>query len=179
LAAAIGDDDWARPTPCTEWNVREVLAHVVIGNDVYAEILRDEPPPHMTELRHLHDANRLGAEPVAAFRTSADALLAAFRQPGVLERTFTVPVGPVPGMTALHLRLTETLVHGWDLARATGQRVPFSDDLAQQELAFTRAALAAIPPGRSPFGSPQPVVEDASPIDQLAATLGRRVTAAG
>ena len=49
-------------------------------------------------------------------RESAAALLDAFRQPGVLERTVTIAFGNVPGVVALHLRVTESLVHGWDLA---------------------------------------------------------------
>jgi uncharacterized protein (TIGR03086 family) len=97
----------------------------------------------------------------------------------VLERSVTVPFGTIPGIVALHLRMTELLVHGWDLARATGQRPAFPDDLAEQELAFTRSKLTDIPPDRSPFGPPQPVADDAAAIDRLAACLGRNVTAPG
>jgi uncharacterized protein (TIGR03086 family) len=80
-------------------------------------------------------------------------------------------------MVALDLRITEVLVHGWDLARATGQPATFPDDLAEQELAFSRAKLADIPSDRSPFAPPQPVAEDAPAIDRLAACLGRSVAA--
>jgi X-X-X-Leu-X-X-Gly heptad repeat protein len=76
--------------------------------------------------------------------------------------------GPTPG--------PEMLVHGWDLARATGQPVSFPEELAEQELAFGRGALQAIPPGRAPFGPPQPAAADAPVIGQLAALLGRAVT---
>jgi hypothetical protein len=48
------------------------------------------------------------------------------------------------------------LVHGWDLARATGQPASFPDDLAEQELAFSRARLGDIHAGRRPFGRPRP-----------------------
>ncbi len=79
-------------------------------------------------------------------------------------------------MVALHLRLVEALVHGWDLATATGQVVPRYDEaLLDQELAFTEAQLSNLPPGRRPFGPPQPVANDAPAIDRLAARLGREV----
>lgn len=89
----------------------------------------------------------------------------------------TVPFGTVPGDLALHLRTTDLLVHGWDQAQATGQRVAFPDELVEQELSFTEGALGNVPPGRSPFGPAQPFAEGATPIDRLAALLGRRTTA--
>jgi uncharacterized protein (TIGR03086 family) len=88
----------------------------------------------------------------------------------------SVRFGTVPGAVALHLRITELLVHGWDLAWATGQAVAFPEDAAEQELAFSRQALKDIPPGRRPFAPPEPVAGDAPAIDRLAACLGRQVT---
>ena len=80
----------------------------------------------------------------------------------------------VPAAVALHLRLTELLVHGWDLAIATGQpTVGLPEDVAEQELAFSRHQLTQLPPGRMPFAPPQPVDQDAPAIDRLAALLGR------
>jgi uncharacterized protein (TIGR03086 family) len=76
----------------------------------------------------------------------------------------------------LHLRITELLVHGWDVADATGQVVLFPDDLAAQEVAFSQAKLADLPPDRRPFDPPQPIADDAPAIDRLVACLGRRVT---
>lgn len=76
-------------------------------------------------------------------------------------------------MSRCTLRITELLVHGWDLARATGQPARFPDGLAQQELAFSRGALSAIPPERTPFAPSRPAGPDAPAIDQLAALLGR------
>ena len=98
-----------------------------------------------------------------------------FGRPGVLEETFPMPIGTMPGTAVLHLRLTETLVHGWDLARALGRPAPFPDDLAEQALEFSRAALGNLPPGRMPFAPPKPVPDDAPAIDRLAALLGRDV----
>jgi uncharacterized protein (TIGR03086 family) len=100
-------------------------------------------------------------------------LVEAFRQPGVLERVVSVPFGSVPGAVALHLRITEVLVHGWDLARATGQPATFPENLAEQELAFSRGKLGDIPGDRHPFAPSQPVPAGAAAIDRLAACLGR------
>lgn len=169
VIAAISDDQWNLPTPCTEWSVRDLVGHLVAGNDGFASALRGQAAPVSA---HASSPGEL----LSAYRRSARVLLDAFGEPGALEREVTVPFGTVPGSVALHLRMTELLVHGWDLARATGLNVAFPDDLAEQELAFTRAALADVPPGRRQFAPPEPVADDAPAIDRLAACLGRRVT---
>ena len=171
VIAAVGGDQWSLPTPCTEWNVRDLVDHVVVGNYAFASILRGEPPAAAQDLLGS------GRDLLSAYRDSAASLVAAFRQPGVLERPFTIPFGTVPGVVALHLRITEVLVHGWDLARAIGHVATFPEDLAEQELAFSRDKLADVAADRSPFAPPQPVAEDAPAIDRLAACLGRRVAA--
>jgi uncharacterized protein (TIGR03086 family) len=173
VIAAVADDQWAGPTPCPDWSVRDLAGHLVGGNYLFASALRGEPPPE-----------RRGAAPpdgemLGAYRDSGRALLDAFGQPGALERVVTVPFGTVPGAVALHLRLTELLVHGWDLARATGQPAVFPEDLAEQELAFSRSALADIPPERTPFAPPRPVPGSAAAIDRLAALLGRDIQTYG
>ena len=169
LIAAVRDDQWTGATPCAEWNVRNLVNHVVRSNRGFAAALRGEPQPAP------EPADVLGDDPRAAYRASGAELLEAFGQPGAMERVVTVPFGTVPGSVALHLRNTELLVHGWDLARATGQRTSFPDEAAEQELQFSRGAIGQIPPGRTPFGPPQPVAEDAPTIDRLAALLGRQV----
>jgi uncharacterized protein (TIGR03086 family) len=168
LVATVDGEQWAAPTPCTDWTVRQLVNHIVGGNLLFAAALSGSPVDRSA-------TNHLGDDPVAGYRVAADAVVAAFGRPGVLEQTVTVPFGTVPGLVALHLRITEVLVHGWDLARAIGGRTAFPDDVVAQELAFTRAALADVPSDRSPFAPPQPVAGDAPLIDQLAACLGRSV----
>jgi uncharacterized protein (TIGR03086 family) len=148
--------------------VREVVQHLVAGNQLFARALAGDPSP--TEVPEV----AAGGWP-STYDASADALLAAFSAPGVLERVVTVPFGSVPGAVALHLRLVENLVHGWDLARATGQQPQHDDAVAEAALAFTLARLGDVPAGRSPFAPPQPAPDDSPAIDRLAAALGRRV----
>ena len=159
LVAGIKPDQWGDPTPCSEWDVQSLVAHVINGNIMFAAAIGGKPPTYRS-LR-------------ADFDESAGALLAAFSQPGALDQVVQVPFGRASGVIALHLRLTEFLVHGWDLARATGQPADFPDDLVEQELAFTANALTAIPPERSPFRRPMPVADSAPALHRLVARLGR------
>jgi len=173
LVAAVGPDQWSLPTPCDAWNVEQLVGHVVSGQRLFARVLAGEPLDAVVAEARDRPITEGGSDAVSAYRASAEDLLAAFGKPGVLERIVTVPAGTVPGAVAVHLRTTEALVHGWDLARATGLRFDVPGDLAEGELAFSRPMLDRIPPERRTFGPSRPVRDDAPPIDRLAALLGR------
>jgi len=171
LVAGIRDDQWSAPTPCTGWSVRELVNHLVVGNLGFAALLSGQAPPD-------RGADHLGDDPTGAYRRSAEQLAAAFAQPGALEATYQAPPGPVPGIAALHLRITEALVHGWDLARATGQPATvLPADLADAELGLSQTQLADVPRTGHPFGPAQPVADTAPSLDRLVAYLGRALSA--
>jgi len=169
LVAGVRDEQWSSPTPCTDWTVRDLVNHLVGANLVFAALLQDRTPPD-------RGTDHLGEDPAGAYRDSGAAVLAAFDRPGVFERTFPVPIGSVPGAVMLHLRITDLLVHAWDLAQATSQPAELPDDLVEQALAFSRILLADVPrAGR--FGPVQPIAPDAPALDRLVAYLGRPVRA--
>ena len=171
LIDGIGaDGQWEAPTPCPGWTVADMVTHLADGNYVFVAILRGTP---LEQARAVAEAVAPGDDLAARYRDSGAKLVDAFSQPGVLEQVVTIPPGTMPGIGALHIRTVEALVHGWDLARATGRSAPFPDDLAEQELAFTRRALDGLPAGSRAFGPPQPVPDDAPAIVRLAACLGR------
>ncbi|CND64814.1 TIGR03086 family protein [Mycobacterium tuberculosis] len=174
LVAGVRPDQWDDPTPCTEWNVRELVNHVVIGDRLFTTILRGEAPPPPSA-RDPKSNDVLGGDAAGVQREGAGELISALSRPGVLDQMFEIPMGSVPGVAAAHMRSTEAIVHGWDLAQATGQEPRFPDDIVQRILEFTRVKLADVPPDRSPFGPPQPAPADAPPIIELVALLGRRV----
>lgn len=171
VIAAVDATQWAGATPCTEWTVSDVVRHLVAGNYGFAKAVDGQERPTVDE------AAPADADLLAAFRDSGAALVEAFSRPGALERIVAIPVGQVPGAVALHLRITEILVHGWDVATATGQEADFPGDLAEAELTFSRGMLGKLPPGRTPFAPPQTVSQDAPAIQRLVACLGRDVGA--
>ena len=173
LVGAVGPEQWSLPTPCEAWNVQQLVGHVVSGQQLLARVLRGEPFESAAAGTRDPSQTLVRDDAAAAFRTSAEDLLAAFGEPGALERVVTVPAGTVPGAVAVHLRTTEALVHGWDLARATGLPFDVPADLAEGELAFSRPMLERIPPERRSFAPARPVPDAAPAIDRLAALLGR------
>ena len=144
LVAGVRDEQWLNPTPCPDWNVRDLVSHIIGGNRMFAGILRGERPG-ASGGGPAQVLAQPGRDLLGDYREAASELLAAFSRPGVLEEMFTVPFGTVPGGVALHLRISELLVHGWDLARATGQPARFPAALAEQELAFSRACARRRP----------------------------------
>jgi uncharacterized protein (TIGR03086 family) len=174
MAALIDEtssDQLDAPTPCPAWTVRALLTHVVAGNVKYTEIARGRDWSRGVPDVELDD------DPAAMYRRTIDAMLEAWERPGVLERETPLPVGRGPAEGALHLHLGETLVHGWDLAVATGQQPAFADDVVEASLTQFRSWLPPQRPPGSPFSDARLLGEDAAPLDRLAGYLGRNVTA--
>lgn len=167
LIDRIAADQWTAPTPCTEWNVRDLVNHLVGMNLVFVALFEGRPMPERR-------ADRLGADPAGAYRQSGAALQAAAVRRGVLQRSQTTPVGVATGAERLQWRIVDLLTHGWDLVQATGVAAELPDDLAEQALTFVRVQLPSQPrAGR--FGDPQPIRDGAPAIDRLAALTGRPV----
>ncbi len=171
LIDAVSIDKLDAPTPCPAWTVRALVAHVIAGNLKYTEIAQGEDWS-----RGAPDVE-LGDDAAAMYRRTTEAMLEAWQRPGVLERDTPLPVGRGPAESALYLHLGETLVHGWDLAMATGQTAAFDDDVAEASLAQFRSWLPPQRPPGSPFSDARIVGEDAAPLDRLAGYLGRNVMA--
>lgn len=165
LVDRVPDDQWERPSPCTGWSARDVVDHLVAGHRFFASALTDGGEPVTTTP---------APDAATAYRDSARAMLDAFAAPGALERIVTLPIGTVPGAVALHLRLVEALVHGWDIAVATGQAPAGDEAVAERALRFTRGMLPEIPQEHRPFAPAVRVPEDATALDRLVGQLGRQ-----
>jgi uncharacterized protein (TIGR03086 family) len=167
LIRGIRSEQWSAPTPCSEWTVRRIVSHLAGMNRVFAAMLAGEPPPQRGDDPPDDEFGQV-------YEQSAEQLLAAFRQPGVLDRSFTGPLGSATGSDRLQIRLYDLLAHGWDLSRATGLPLELPDEAAEQALTFVRTQLDDdARPGR--FAPAQPVPDDASSLDRLVAYLGRTV----
>jgi uncharacterized protein (TIGR03086 family) len=167
LIGRIGDDQWAAPTPCTEWSVRDVVGHLVGMNLVLVAMFEEGPMPE-------RGVDRLGADPAGAFLRSAATLQAAAARPGVLKQSQATRIGSATGADRLQWRMVDLLAHGWDLEQATALAADLPSDVAEQALTFAQAQLPSQPrAGR--FADPQPIGDRAPAIDRLAAFTGRPV----
>ena len=71
VVAGIRDHQWAAPTPCSDWNVHALLNHLVVGNHLFAALLREQTT--LEEARGLPPTDLLGDRPLDAYRDSAAA----------------------------------------------------------------------------------------------------------
>ena len=159
------DDD----TPCASWKVRDVINHVVGTHLFFRGALTGTPPG---------GGDPASGDFVSAFDAATRACLDAFQAEGVAERTISLPFGELPGTAVAGLAATDTLTHGWDLARATGQGTDLAPDAAATLLTAAQQNIPDAfrgPDGKAPFGPTQEAPDDATNADRLAAFLGRKV----
>ncbi len=169
VLAGVKTEQLDDPTPCSSWKVRELINHIVGGQRFFGHGVRGEEPSG-----EIDDAS---GDYVAAFDEVAAGTVAAFGADGALEKMYTLPFGEMPGSAFLGLATTDTFVHGWDLAKATGQSTDLAPALAA---ALLEQAKASIPdafrgPEGAPFGPQAEAPANASDADRLAAFLGREV----
>lgn len=167
LVAAIGADQWTRPTPCEGWDVWTVVNHVVGGMRLYTAELTG------TDAGGEHEDDWLGNDPTGTYRDAASQVLAAWRSPGVEQRVISLSFGAVPAPMAAIVELAEIVVHGLDVAVATGQEDEVDQALAERLLALM--AGMGIDGFRTPgiFGPERPARADAPAHRRLLAFLGR------
>ena len=172
IVAAVTPDQFALPTPCTEYDVRALLSHIV-GGLTRAALVGEGAATRWPARPGRGRARRRLAGCLPRDRRPGHGRLGRRRQAGHAGRG---ALGKVPGRFALAGYVQEVLAHGWDLARATGQPTERDPELATWALATAKRILP--PDIRGDVGVPfGPVVEvspDAAPYAQLAAWLGRR-----
>jgi len=173
FVAGIGAGQWADPTPCAEWDVRSLVNHIVVGNLWAAELATGHT---ISDVGDRLDGDVLGDSPLDAYDDSAEAAGFAFEAPGALEASCAVSYGPVPGSVYAGHRLIDVLIHGWDVAVATGHSPTLAPhlveacwDVISPQLADLRAS--------GMFGSDTDRPASTDPQTRLLETLGRTVPA--
>ena len=168
--AAVGSDDWGRPSPCAEWDARDVVRHVV---DMHLVMLR----PYG---RQATPAPTVDDDPLAAFRAARSEVEAILDDRELATRETESPAGTMAGADMVdQVASADLVIHRWDLARATGQ----DDAIDPEELERMWPAFQQIPdvmrvpgafgPGITVFGPVVDVPADATLQDRALGLVGR------
>jgi uncharacterized protein (TIGR03086 family) len=133
LCATIHDDQWGLPTPCTEWNLDQLVDHVTGGNRFTVSILDGQSADKA--LQDSVESFDLSHRVAEAAISSSRALIEAFSSPGALERPCHHVVGEVPGRVVLRLRLHDIIIHTWDIAQTLKPPATLPNELVSWALA--------------------------------------------
>ena len=170
IVAGVTPNQLGQPTPCADWDVRALLNHTIGGVHMFDVAAQGEAlDPAM------FGQDMVGTDPADSYEQGAAKLEKTVRQPGVLDGQWTMPFGATPGQIAIGIATVETIQHGWDVAKATGQKAEFDPEVMEAAM----AAAQLFPPDivRQPgvFGPEVECASDAPIEDRLAAFLGRPV----
>jgi uncharacterized protein (TIGR03086 family) len=162
--AAVPDDAWSNESPCQEWKARDVLKHVIATQGMFLGFVGRDPA----------EGPSVDDDPLGAWQAASGAVEAGLADPQVAtaeydgfsgRSTFEEGVG--------RFLCFDLVVHGWDLARATGQDETIADD----DVTLVRQAADAFGPAlRSPqaFGPEVEAPPGADDQAKLLAFLGRQ-----
>lgn len=170
LVRGVTDEQWHLPTPCHDWDVHTLTNHLVGGILAFPALLAGH---------HVGDdpaRDHLGTDPAGAYAAAARADRQAWNRPDVLDGVVTFAFATLPASMAAVIHLTEVVVHGLDLAVATGQQHAIDQHLAAQLLDLMHA-LGGIDAFRSPgFFGPQVHADAGRPAhERLLAYAGRNM----
>jgi uncharacterized protein (TIGR03086 family) len=173
IVSHVTAEDLKRPTPCTGWTLRRLLAHMVGQSYGFAAAAEgDSRDPVVFADRPIGD------QPAADYATSAQRVIEAFGAPALIEGSMYLPEVrggiTLPAPTAIGFHLVDYVAHGWDVARSLQIAAEFDDDALEVALAVAAAipAEAQTLDDRAPFRPGVPTTST-STLDRVIATLGR------
>ncbi|WP_265445226.1 TIGR03086 family metal-binding protein [Flexivirga meconopsidis] len=161
LVAGTADDQLDRPTPCSDWTVGDLLAHIHQFSSVFTTNARKAP---------VHPPTSLVDDWRTAIPAQLDELAAVWREPSAWEGRASAGGVDMSAEDNAVVAIEELTVHGWDLARSTGQGFHADGDQLDQ---IDRFVAMFGQEGDGPFGPRAAVPADADRVQRLIAATGR------
>ncbi len=170
VVAGVAAEQFSDDTPCASWTVAELIDHIVGAQIFFSSAIEGIAAPET-------GADPSAGDYLASYDEASAGLLAALSVDGIMQKTISMPFGDMPGSAVTGIVANDVFVHGWDLARATGQSTDLAPELAGLFLERSRASLQESLRGDegAPFGHECQAPDGACKADQLAAFLGRSV----
>src|SRR3989344_4052295 len=172
--AGIGENQWNEVSNCAPWSVRDLVNHIVYENVWVPEILVGKT---VQEVGSRFDGDLLGDNPLEAYKESFTAAQEALEQLTSLDMVVHLSYGDTPARSYMEERVMDLAVHGWDVAKSTGQK----DELNKELVEFLYAIWSS--PARKSevdelrggmFGEEPSVSEGADEQTKMLAILGRK-----
>ena len=171
LLPGIADDQLTGPTPCPDYRVRDLLFHVLGLSVAFRDAARKYLGP-TTAAAPTDMTQDLPARWRSDLPARLNELAAAWREPAAWEGMTQAGGVTLPAPIAGQVALNELVVHGWDLARATGQAFDPAESVVRGS--YELLAASTEPARREPiFGQVVPVPDDAPLLDRAIGLSGR------
>jgi len=174
---AVREDQWHAPTPDTEWDVAELVSHLIDENQWVPPLLHGldlESAGKVVEgSRTLPVDGGVGANLAEVWNEAAVGAADAWKEPGAIERTVALSRGPTSARDYIGEMIFDHIVHAWDLGAAIGYDAPLPADVVEAvyDIAKSMGDLSAFGDMFKPAVS---VSDDAPTIDKLIALTGRQ-----
>ncbi len=176
VTQGISDDDLTRPTPCPAYSVGDLLDHVVGLTGEFTRAATREPRPDGVPAGPGNPtAAHLPPDWRERLPEQLDRLVDAWRRPEAWEGIAEAGGVTMPADIAALVTLDELVLHGWDLAKATGQ--PYEPDDATAQAVYEFTSMSAAPgqeAAREGLFGPVVEVPDDAPLFDRALGLGGR-----
>ena len=171
LVNGVRDDQLTAATPCDEYSLGDLVEHVD-GLSLAFTWAATKDERAFSGAAPQPDAAKLRAGWRDRIPEQLDALAEAWREPAAWEGMTRAGGVDLPGEVAAMVALDEVVLHGWDIARATGQ--PFDVDEQSLEVCLQFVTETAASPGESGlFKPPVPVRGDAPLVERVLGLSGR------
>jgi uncharacterized protein (TIGR03086 family) len=167
---AVGDDQWSNSTPCTDWDVRDLVNHVTSEDKWVVPLLAGRT---IEEVGDAFDGDLLGDDPQGSWKQAHSDAMDATSDDAVIDRTVSLSRGPTSADIYLQEVAADNIIHGWDLAKGTGGDASIDAELAEFAFEFYRPQ-AEIWRQFGAFGAEVQVPIDADRQTQLLGMVGRR-----
>jgi uncharacterized protein (TIGR03086 family) len=170
VLAHVSDAQLDGPTPCPDYRVRGMVAHVGGLASAFAAAARKDTG-ELTNQAPTPEDSVLDPDWRSAYPERLLALADAWQQPDAWQGMTQVGGIDLPGEVAGSVALAEVVIHGWDLARATGQ--PFDCDPSTARACLTHLGQFDTGGTEGLFGPAVPVGDHAPALDQIVGLSGR------
>jgi uncharacterized protein (TIGR03086 family) len=179
VVGKVGDGDLGRPTPCAEWTVADLVAHMTIQHEGFAAAAAGEGAD-LARWR-CERVPEAAEALVAEYAVAADRVIEAFAVDGIGDRRFDLPeistAVTFHASQAIGFHLVDYVAHGWDVARSLGLGYDLEPAILEAALAIARAVPDGAPrlrPGAA-FAPrvTQATTAEARQLDRILALLGR------
>jgi uncharacterized protein (TIGR03086 family) len=168
--ASVAPTHWSDQSPCEDWTARDVVGHIIV---MHGAMLRPLD-------RELSPAPSVNDDPLGAYRSARADVEALLGDPVIAVMDCDTPIGRMTIEQHIDAVVsTDLSIHGWDLARATGQDDTIDPDEIERiwprvrDMPEELRTPGAFGPGLVVFGPEVKVAGDAPRQDRLLGMMGR------